>query len=171
MRLRLLTDIPECGIYALIHPKSKRMTLYYTTNIISHLLRTTENIRYGRVRDPHLKKYRKDYEFRVIEELVLPASNQERILQKTLVLDIAARYRDLGYKVSVPFNIPKFKFSIKLNTYIYLYIINKNGNELLLGVFDTKSECTEYVQFLGSPKYVISINELTKKYMKGNIEE
>lgn len=172
MKLRDLLDIPECGIYALIHEKSKRIFLYYSNNMSSHLMRLVQNLKYGRVREPHLKRYRKDYQFEIIEKLPIPASNQERLLQRFSLREIEKKYKDLGYQVVVPCNTPKFKFFVILDSnFIKLFIINKNNDRILLGVFSTKKECDSYVEFLGTPKYVICNNRLTLDYMNSTIEK
>lgn len=167
MKLRDLLDIPECGIYALIHEKSKRIFLYYTNNMSNHFIRNLDNIKYGRVRDGHLKRYRKDYRFEVIEKLELPTTHLQRIVQRHGLRDLEKKYTAIGYKVTIPSNTPKFRFHTLLssgNACIFLKLINKNNDSFVIGVFDNKAECDSYIAYLGYPHFIFCTNTISKLY-------
>lgn len=172
MKLSVLLDIPQCGIYALINDSSKRVCLYYSINIMSHFLRLLEDIKNKRVSNKHLVKYSGSYRFEIIEKLPIPTSNQERNLQLYSIRDVQKIWEDKGYRATVPSNVPVYRFVTRLEVSgMKLFIVSKKGDELLLGVFSSKSECTDYMSFLGTPKYIVCTNSLTSNYYRSTIEE
>ncbi len=130
------------------------------------MVRQLQDIKYRRIRDKHLLRYRNNYRFEIIEKFDLPNNDIERLLQKLTIQDIEIRFHNLGYKVIKSFNVPKFNFFTTLESdgKLYLYLVNKQGNRLVVGVFNNRKEHDEYKEFLGSPKYIVCSNDLTKNY-------
>lgn len=166
MRLKSLLALPECSIYALTYHDRKRIHLFYSTNTAAHLFRNLENIKYRRIKDKHLLRYAENYDIEILEVFENPKTDIERLVQKSTIHDIEIRFHKMGYKVFKPNNIPKFKFSCKLRSdgRLCLSLVTKQGDNIVIGIFDDIDQCETYKESLGSPKYIICNNDLTKAY-------
>lgn len=140
MSLETLLNLPQCSVYALLNEVDKRIAVFTTRALFSHLTRLIENI-----------KVSIEY-----EQMRIDSKNIKLVILETKYDPIAVNYyletyTNNKYTLYKDYNITTYKFDKSIayekgKLYYFLYIVSNNGNRILLGKFNTHTELKQFIK-------------------------
>jgi hypothetical protein len=162
-----LSNLPDKCIYGLFNDQDKKVYIGYSSNTIRTLYSNISNLKYSNL-TPDWGKL----EFRVIEPI--EDSNRLKVRYQYWV----SHYSNEGWSMYRDFKAIEYKVRIDIlndetrqkngRYLLYVKLLSRGRSEVVVGVFDSLSECNEFVEsnYKTIKDIHYSNNELTNEYRK-----
>jgi len=141
MKLKNLTELTCSGIWAFVNDKDKRIFISHSNNILSSVSRNISEIK---DKSHSCRKLLRDFpnlDLLVLEANVLP---HDRKIKVGKWMD---HYRNKGwtlYKDNPPVSY-SIRTAISKDYKVHILLVNKRNDKLVIGVFTTMDEATQFL--------------------------
>ncbi len=170
---KLLRAIPECGVWALINHRTKKLVLFVADDILGAIARNVRLIKDG---EHDVKDLHRDVRSLNVEVLSVVKDKEHQLLHMEHFYNI---YRNRGYTSYR--KVKGLQYSPRVvverdklgghELYAYVYLVNRHNDKKVMGVFKNVDDANIFVSYAFKRSVVVypvyARNELTRKYVMG----